>query len=120
EVLAAGCPVVISDQVNICHEVSAEKVGAVVPTQVVPLAEELNRWLTNGELRRSAAERGPAFVRREYDWNQIARRWVKRYEELRTPERSFYAAGAAGAEPAPAADRLRVLHVIANPDYETG
>ncbi|HEX3355538.1 MAG TPA: glycosyltransferase [Tepidisphaeraceae bacterium] len=120
EALASGCPVIISDQVNICREVKAEKVGAVVPLKVEPLTEELNRWLGDRELRRGASLRGPVFVQREYDWNQIAHRWAKRYQELYAHRRPFYSSSLAQAVPEPVLNRLHVLHVIANLDYETG
>ncbi len=57
EALAAGTPVVISDQVNIHREISAAGVGGVVPTQIDALAAELDRWLGDEALRRAAAER---------------------------------------------------------------
>ena len=120
EALAAGCPVLISDQVNICHEVAAEHVGAVVPTKVEPLTQELDRWLADATLRQNAAERGPAFVRREFDWNRIAARWAKHYEALRTPARTFYGSSRDRVEPDLGTTPLRVLHVISNPDFETG
>jgi glycosyltransferase involved in cell wall biosynthesis len=120
ESLAAKCPVVISDQVNICHEIAAEEVGGVVPTKVEPLTEEIDRWLADPQLRRIAGQRGAEFVRREYDWNRIAGRWVKRYEQLRTPARPFYRSEAATIDVEKPVERLHVLHVIANPDFETG
>jgi glycosyltransferase involved in cell wall biosynthesis len=82
EALAAGTPVLISDQVNIHGEISAAAVGAVVPTQVEPLARELSRWLNDPAIRRDASQRAIPFVRERYDWNQIARRWIEHYRRL--------------------------------------
>jgi glycosyltransferase involved in cell wall biosynthesis len=86
ESLAAGTPVVISDQVNICNEVQAAGVGGVVPCKVEPLTEELNRWLSDAELRSRAAAAARPFVWQRYDWKQIAQRWVEHYKTL-TAER---------------------------------
>jgi glycosyltransferase involved in cell wall biosynthesis len=83
EALAAGVPVVISDQVNIHAEIAAAGVGGVVPTQVEALAGEMQRWLANRALHQAAKDRAPAFVRDRYDWRQIAQRWKERYASLR-------------------------------------
>lgn len=79
EALASGCPVLISDQVNIHREITAGHVGAVVPTQTEAVARELRRWLSDDPLRRDAGARGPAFVRDRYDWNVIAGHWAAHY-----------------------------------------
>jgi len=83
ESLAAGTPVVISDQVNICNEIRAAGVGGVVPTQVEPLAHEVARWLGDEALRRRASAQAIPFVRAHYDWNEIAKRWAGHYETLK-------------------------------------
>jgi glycosyltransferase involved in cell wall biosynthesis len=99
EALAAGTPVVVSDQVNIHADIHAAGVGGVVPTAVAPLAAELARWLTDAGLRRDAAARAPAFVRRRYSWNEIAARWAAHYRRLAG---AVTTAGAApGSPPAP-------------------
>lgn len=82
EALAAGVPVVISDQVNIHGEIAAAGVGGVAPTRVEPLAAELRRWLTDPPLRDDAAAKCRAFVWERYDWNAIARRWVEHYGRM--------------------------------------
>jgi glycosyltransferase involved in cell wall biosynthesis len=82
EALAAGCPVVISDQVNIWREVVDAGVGAAVPTKIDDLADAIRLWMSNPEKRLAAGERGRAFVRERYDWNTIARRWVGHYERI--------------------------------------
>jgi glycosyltransferase involved in cell wall biosynthesis len=82
EALASGCPVLISDQVNIHREITAGGVGGVVPTEVEPLTRELGRWMGDQNLRREAGARGPAFVRERYDWNRIAEHWAAHYASL--------------------------------------
>jgi glycosyltransferase involved in cell wall biosynthesis len=82
EALAAGTPVVISDQVNLHPEITGAGVGGVVPTRVEPLAAEMTRWLTDGALYESAKAKARPFVRERYDWLQIARRWQRHYSDL--------------------------------------
>jgi glycosyltransferase involved in cell wall biosynthesis len=82
EALACRTPVVISDQVNIHHEITAGEVGEVVQAQVEPLTAALDRWLGDDELRKQVAERARPFVWENYDWKQIGRRWVDHYSHL--------------------------------------
>ena len=82
EALAAGTPVVISDQVNIHAQVTAAGVGGVTPNGVEPLTKELERWLTNDRLRQQAAQQARPFVWKNYDWHQIAKRWNTNYAEI--------------------------------------
>ena len=82
EALASGCPVLISDQVNIHREITAGGVGVVVSMDVESIRRELNRWMTEGHLRLEAAARAPAFVRSRYDWNVIAQHWAGHYARL--------------------------------------
>jgi len=82
EAMATGRPVIISDQVNIHREVVAARVGAVVPTQIEPLTQELTRWLADAELRESTSRRALTFVRERYDWQKIACRWKEHYHNI--------------------------------------
>jgi glycosyltransferase involved in cell wall biosynthesis len=79
EALAAGVPVIISDEVNVWKEIADAKVGGVVPTKVEPLASELVRWLNDDLLRAAAAARARPFVEEHYNWSRIARRWIDHY-----------------------------------------
>lgn len=82
EALAAGTPVLISDQVNIHREITEGGVGGVVPLDVAEIARAMERWMVDAALRSGAQEKAPAFVRENYDWNRIAERWTTRYRDL--------------------------------------
>lgn len=82
ESLAAGTPVVISDQVNLHDEITKAAVGGVVPTDVAALSHELSRWINDAALRHRAAALARPFVRARYDWNQIGARWAEHYARL--------------------------------------
>jgi glycosyltransferase involved in cell wall biosynthesis len=82
EALASGCPVLISDQVNIHREITAGGVGVVVPTDTASVAQALAGWLGDPARRAAAAARAPAFVRARYDWQRIASRWATHYAGL--------------------------------------
>jgi glycosyltransferase involved in cell wall biosynthesis len=79
EALACGTPVLISDQVNIHREITAAGVGGVVRVDVGDVAGGLRRWLTDANLRQSAAERAKVIVRERYDWTAVAGRWRAHY-----------------------------------------
>lgn len=82
EALAAGTPVVISDQVNLQSDVLAASVGGVVPCNIDALSKELDRWLADNDLRHHASTAARAFVWQRYDWRQIAQRWLGHYQRI--------------------------------------
>ena len=82
ESLAAGTPVIISDQVNIHRQISENQLGAVMRTDASALAWELTRWLGDESLRRATSERARKFAFEQYDRRKIAARWIDHYREL--------------------------------------
>jgi glycosyltransferase involved in cell wall biosynthesis len=82
ESLAAGTPVIVSDQVYLYREIVSQGVGAAVPLEVAPLAAKLKRWMTDKSLRQAASERARPFVQERFDWRQIAQHWVEHYARL--------------------------------------
>ena len=82
ESLAAGCPILISDQVNLWREIDDAKLGSVVPPRVEPLADAMKKMLDDAALRRDIASRGPSFVQEHFSWPKIAARWLITYESM--------------------------------------
>lgn len=86
EALASGCPVVISDQVNIHDQITTAGVGGVVQNHIEDISKAIEFWLKHDKLRNCAAEKTRAFVWQHYDWGQIAARWLAHYKKmLQTP-----------------------------------
>jgi glycosyltransferase involved in cell wall biosynthesis len=84
EAMAAGCPVIISDQVNLHDQVTRSGAGAVVSTKVELVAAEITRFLADGASRVEAGRKGRAFALEEYDWAKVAMRWLSHYRALVT------------------------------------
>ena len=81
ESLAAGTPVIVSDQVDIHPDISREAVGAVIPRTVEALASALAEWMADPDRRRSAGQRARAYGLR-HGWDGIAERWAGHYSRL--------------------------------------
>ena len=79
EAMACGCPVLISDQVNIHGEVTKSGGGEVIPVDVTATSRGLEKWMRDEAMRRAAGEKGRGFVMARYGWEMNAREWKKHY-----------------------------------------
>jgi glycosyltransferase involved in cell wall biosynthesis len=82
EALAAGTPVIISDQVAIHRQITEAQVGEVVPTNVDRIADTLKRWLTDRSLREATSSRASDFVAKNFDRLAQAHRWIEHYSRV--------------------------------------
>lgn len=84
ESLAAGTPVMISESVNLAHEVREGQVGDVVALNPEAIAASLRASLTNQHApgTEGLRSRAQAFAFERYDWRQIAPQWLNHYKEI--------------------------------------
>lgn len=82
EALAAACPVIISDQVEVQETIRGAGIGEVIRLDRAATAEALLRWLGDDALRRAAGDKARDFAAKHFDWNQIATRWGEHYARL--------------------------------------
>lgn len=80
EAMSVGCPVVISDQVNIHREVFAARAGRVVRCDTVELFNTLNELLSDEISRREMGSNGRALVREKYTWDRVSDKVLSLYE----------------------------------------
>jgi glycosyltransferase involved in cell wall biosynthesis len=84
ESLAAGTPVIISDQVNLCHELRDAAIGVIVPNDVGPLAAAIKKLMSDDQMRMQQSVRGMEFVRR-YDFERVAISWQSFWNSMTSP-----------------------------------
>ena len=82
ESLAAGCPVLISQGVEVQEQIAGGGVGEVLALDRAVIADALRRWLDDNALRQAAAQKARPFAAHNFDWNQIAARWREHYSRL--------------------------------------
>lgn len=80
EAMAAGCPVVISNQVNIHREISASSAGLVVRCDVDELSRALDELLSNEAMRVRMGINGQKLVREQYNWDKISEEVLSLYQ----------------------------------------
>jgi glycosyltransferase involved in cell wall biosynthesis len=82
EAMACGCPVFISDQVNIHAEVSKAGGGVVTTLNPDAVREGLASYANDPARRADDGRRGREFALREYNWATIAEEWNRLYAAL--------------------------------------
>jgi glycosyltransferase involved in cell wall biosynthesis len=82
EAMAAGVPVVISDQVGIHSDVRRKGAGLVVRCDADELTGALVSLLTDTTLRRSMGQAGRSLVREHYSLTAVSRKLSGLYNEL--------------------------------------
>jgi glycosyltransferase involved in cell wall biosynthesis len=82
EAMAAGLPVIISDQVNIYRELQAEQAARVIPCDAAALADQLLDLLDHPETATAMAQRGKTLVQERFQWPGIGRSLVDVYARI--------------------------------------
>ncbi|MGE0153705.1 MAG: glycosyltransferase [Reyranellaceae bacterium] len=82
EAMAAGLPVVTTDQVNIADAVREAHAGLVVPCQAEALAEAMATILSDAGLAETMGRNGRHLAATRYDWDAIGAQWEAACREL--------------------------------------
>jgi glycosyltransferase involved in cell wall biosynthesis len=81
EALAAGCPVVVSTEVNLAAQIAAAGAGIITPPTVDATARAVRDVLANPELGRKLAANGRVFAN-HFGWDVVAGEMVGLYTSL--------------------------------------
>lgn len=82
EAMAAGCPVVVSDQVAIHNDIAGANAGLVVPCRVEELAEALCRMLEDRPGRVAMGLKGKCLTQTHYSLAAVTTKLVAAYEGI--------------------------------------
>ncbi|MFA6599588.1 MAG: glycosyltransferase [Candidatus Omnitrophota bacterium] len=84
EAMSVGCPVVISDAVNLAEDVMAFHTGIVCQNTSEAFADAILKLLMNERLRREMGENGRKMAKEKYDWSKTAQTLISKYREMLT------------------------------------
>jgi len=89
EAMAAGCPVLVSTEVNLAAQIGAAGAGVVTGLAVEDIAVALGSLLDDSHRRAELGSSGRAFARR-FDWSIVAPQLVEVFREMakRRPRRN--------------------------------
>ena len=82
EAMVAGIPVVISDQVHICHQIRESESGWVGELNVQVLVNLLQEALENPQERQRRGLNAQQYALQNYSWNAIARQTIAAYQQI--------------------------------------
>jgi glycosyltransferase involved in cell wall biosynthesis len=82
EAMAAGVPVVISDQVHIWSGIQRSHSGWVVPCAIPALTEAIRLALHHPGDRRQRGANAQAYARQHFSWEAIAQQMLGAYEQV--------------------------------------
>jgi glycosyltransferase involved in cell wall biosynthesis len=82
EAMAAGIPVVISDQVHIWREIEQAQAGWVSTCTVSALTEQLRSALQSDQERQQRGANARIHALHHYSWNAIAQQMITAYREI--------------------------------------
>lgn len=82
EAMAAGTPVVISNQVYIWEEVQEAEAGWVTSCNVDSLTQVLRLALQDADERRRRGLKAQEYARKYYSWSAIARQTIETYQQI--------------------------------------
>lgn len=82
EAMMAGTPVVISDQVHICHEIETAEAGWITPCEVGALTETLRIALSDRAEQLRRGKNAQTYAQTHYSWNAIAQQMIQAYQQI--------------------------------------
>ena len=82
EAMACGKPVVISDKVGICNEVTMAQAGIVVPLNCQKLSKAIETLFLDQKKSQILGENAKVFVRDRYDIGKISKKLMEVYKKL--------------------------------------
>jgi glycosyltransferase involved in cell wall biosynthesis len=82
EAMAAGCPVIVTDQVAIHGDIAAANAGLVVPCDINALADALRRLLDDRPARASMGLNGKCLTQTHYSLQAVTGRLVSAYNAI--------------------------------------
>ena len=87
EAMAAGCPVIVSEQVNLATDIRNASAGIVCTADVAVTAAAMETLLSDEPLRVLMGANGRTLVREKFSWSKVATELANVYEDILSSRR---------------------------------
>lgn len=87
EAMAASCPVIVSEQVNLAAEILSASAGIVCSSDVTATAAAMEALLKNKSLCKKMGQNGRALVQEKFSWEKVATELLDVYEDILSGQR---------------------------------
>lgn len=87
EAMAAACPVIVSDRMDLAPDVRAAGAGLIVPPTVGGTAEAIARLLADEPLRSEMGRCGRRLVLERFTWDRVAKLFLEACDDIRSGRR---------------------------------
>jgi glycosyltransferase involved in cell wall biosynthesis len=87
EAMAAGCPVLVSTEVNLAVQISAAGAGVVTGLAVEEIAADIGSLLDDPQRRAALSASGQAFAQR-FDWSIVAPQLIEVFQDVAARQRT--------------------------------
>ena len=88
EAMAAGCPVIVSEQVNLAADIRKAKAGIVCTSEIESTAAAMEKLIMQKELRDQMGENGRRLAASKFTWPQVANSLLQVYEDIVASKRT--------------------------------
>jgi glycosyltransferase involved in cell wall biosynthesis len=88
EAMAAGCPVIVSEQVNLASEIRENNAGIVCQSDTLSFAAALETLIRDSDLRTSMGMNGRQLVLGKFTWQRAAVELISVYQNILSSTRT--------------------------------
>lgn len=82
EAMAAGCPVIVSEQVNLAAEIRSANAGIVCKSDIEETAAAMQRLINDNKLRTDMGANGRELILNKFTWAKIAIDMISVYQKI--------------------------------------
>jgi glycosyltransferase involved in cell wall biosynthesis len=82
EAMAVGLPVIVTEEVQIAQDITANKAGLVVTEDVDNLTQAISQLLASSQLRQEMGQNGRHWAQNHFAWNAIASNLISIYIDI--------------------------------------
>ncbi len=80
--MSAGCPVLVSDRIDLASEIQSADAGIVVPPTLEAFSKAMKETMSNAKLRMRLGENAHKLILQKFTWDKAANSLLAVYTDI--------------------------------------